>query len=613
MTSSAALPHRILPAVALALAVGAPSLAQAAPDGAAATVAAAKKSKLFKRTLKRRGIAKAGLAKVSPAPGVEMDFLRYVKATALTARPELKPLMKKSLRGAYLDGRPAYNETIVELTDRLVVDRTLVVKIKPGMCEGKTLPKEVKDLCFVSNPKGKKTKALIKELAAIRKNLGKRSGSELVIGTVTAEQAKKMSDKDLVALLLNSDTRTIRHVSVVPRKASKPGTLTKGSRAFDKLAATGKMTTNLVSGSSSPTPGSKPMWTGPKQTFDTDYFLTGWTLGDEIDDTWEYTLANASWWHGRYYVRVDYHLGFGFGVRAPFSVDIEHSQGGSNERKVSMKVAPVDVDKNGAPAYPAVGLPQSKYFDGKEFVLELEASCKLKVAIPGPDINQDCPGVKLDRSRHINPVIGDESSALKDWWLEGDDIGLGIDISVAKASLDIGIGADVTKGKIGVKVSPLQSSTISGLPSGHVWRNTRDPLEFSVKRTTNTKSAGFRLQDPRYGFDVRVRPKLRAQVGIDVWVYEKDWTLGPWALDFLSISKSFQLDHHDGTVSHHDYKLFDTTHDQVKLPGTGNSGDNTGKKPPKPPVKPTKPVGKKPGGTKLPGPKGKLPGGAHPK
>lgn len=603
MMSSAALRHRFLPPIALALAIGAPSLAQAAPDGADATVSAAKKSKLFKRTLERRGIVKAGLAKVSPAPGVEMDFLRYVKATALTARPELKPLMKKSLHGAYLDGRPQYKETIIELTDRLVVDRTLVVKIKPGMCDGKTLPKEVKDLCFVDNPKGKKSKALIKELAEIRNSLGKRSGSELLIGTVTAAQAKKMSDKDLVALLLNSDTRTVRHVSVVPRKASKPGKLSHGTRSFDKLAASGKLTTNLVSGSSSPTVGEKPMWTGSKQTFETDYFLTGWTLGDEIDDTWEYTLADESWWHGRYYVRVDYHLGFGFGVRAPFSVDIEHAPGGNNERKVSMKVAPVDVDANGAPAFPAVGLPESKYFDGKEFVLELEASCKLKVAIPGPDINEDCPGVKFDKSRHINPVIGNESSEIKDWWLEGDDIGLGIDVSVASASIDIGIGADVTKGKIGVKASPLQSSSISGLPSGHVWRNTRDPLEFSVKRTTNTKSAGFRLHDPRYGFDVRVRPKLRAKVGIDVWVYEKDWTLGPWALDFLSISQSFQLGHHDGTVSHHDYKLFDTTHDEVKLPGTGNTGS-------KPPVKPTgnKPVGKFPGG-----PKGKLPGGAHPK
>ena len=84
-------------------------------------------------------------------------------------------------------------------------------------------------------------------------------------------------------------------------------------------------------------------------------------------------------------------------------------------------------------------------------MLEFKAGCRLYVSIPGPNIDKRCPGIDLDYSRDIDPVIGAERSTIGDWWLNGSVTGLKVGIPIASASLDIGIGAEVTNGRIGVR------------------------------------------------------------------------------------------------------------------------------------------------------------------
>jgi hypothetical protein len=595
----AAVPRSTWLLVASVLAL--PAVAHAKPTTTEEVVAAAKASPLYKKSHTRAQLKKAKLVKVAVATGVDMDLRRYVQETALDKRSDLAPLFDAKAMSGLVVGTPTYQEKIHELSDRFVIERRLTVPLAPGACDGAKLPKAVDDLCFRKNPKAKATpsKAVAKDLASIRAKLAKAPDEQIVKGTVKAIEARAMKDEQLLALLLNTDARTIHHVSIVPRHTVAPGT--KGAATLGNLAV------ELPTVATDAGLATTPKGTGPKggaltdvfatpETFARKYFLTGFTYGREIEDSWEYTFANATWLTDRYYVHVDYHLGLGFGVRAPFSIDVRTDPAGSGARKVEMSVDPVNVDENGSPAYSAVGLPASKTFDGKEFVLEFKASCGLYVSIPGPDIDKKCPTIDKGWSRDIDPVIGTDSSQISEWWLDGKVTGLGIDATVAAVTLDLGLGADATNGRIGMRVSPLTGSSVSGIDNGRVSFSSVDPLVFQVSRTGSAANAGMRLHDPRYGFDIRLTPKLRAKVKVDVAIYENQWILGPYPLDFLSVAHSFSLTHHTGTVAEHDYELFHSNEPQVFDPGT--SGGTTppvgGTKPPKSPVKPAT-AGKLPG------------------
>ncbi len=578
--------HQVLVGSAgLCITLGLPAVAAAKGPENDETVAAAKASKLFKRELKRDQLQAAGLGQITLSPGVQLDVQGFVQATALDARPEITPLLDPKLPAGLLRGAPIYREAILELEDRLVVDRKLTIDLAPGACARADKPAAIADLCFTRNPAKKQTKAKNADLVAIRAKLAKSAPETIVRGTVTAAQASSMTDEELFDLLINTGARTIHQISVVPRLNIKADAVdVAGLRGFGgKLVAAAVDPGLVVQLPANPGPKLNPadVMGGASKTFPREYFLTGFTYGREIEDSWEYTFADSTWLTDRYYVRIEYHLGLGFGVRAPFSVDVKATSSGTDTRRVELAVAPVNVDTTGAPAYQAVGLPGNKTFDGREFVLEFKAGCRLYVSIPGPNIDKKCPTLDLSYSRDINPVIGNESSNIGDWWLDGNVTGLALSLAAASVSLDVGLGADVTNGVIGMRASALPGSGFSGWSAGTFALNNRNPLVFTATRTPGTTTAGFRLDQPTYGFDIRVMPKLRAKVKVDVAVYEKTWTLGPWNLGFLSIARNFQLSHHAGTVALHDYPLFNFGNaDQALDPGAGQP-----QPPPKPPKK----------------------------
>ncbi|MFO0635760.1 MAG: hypothetical protein U0168_23210 [Nannocystaceae bacterium] len=546
--------------------VAVPATAAAAPAQSTndALIDAAKASPLFRSAIKRGGLRKAGLATVSLRPGVEMDVLRYVQQTALDKHANYAPLFDEALRVGWLAGAPSYSESILVLDDRLVIDRRLTVPLQAGACTKGGAPAAVASICFAPDAgkakaaadKGDAAKALAQELSEIRGKLAKADPGKIVRGTITAKQALDMDDDTLVGFLLEGDARTIHHVSIVPRVS-----VVDGAKQADKLDSL-DAPLPVVAGAAAPAEpkAAKPdvaALPGADKSFAREYFLTGFTYGRELEDTWEYTLADSTWLTDRYYVRFSYHLSFGFGVRAPFSVDVK-ARGDNGSRTIDVSVAPVDVDAQGSPAYAAVGLPANQTFDGKEFVLQFTAGCSFYASIPGPNVGKSCPNVGKNFSRDIDPVIGTESSAIADWWLPGSDTGLGVDLSIASASVDIGLGADVTNGRIRLDAGGISGAQTTGVPQSGLAFANRDAVSFGMSPSGATDPGRLRLSAPRYGFDLRLRPKLRGHIGVDVGVWDHDWIIGPYALDFLSISQGFVLGRHPGTVAQHDYAVFDT-------------------------------------------------------
>ena len=225
------------------------------------------------------------------------------------------------------------------------------------------------------------------------------------------------------------------------------------------------------------------------------------------------------------------------------------------QANINISVAPVNVNSNGSPAYPAVNLPQSKYFDGKEFVLKLHASCQFKASIPGPDINLNCPTIDFDKSRDIDPVIGDERAHLATLWLNGNVTGLTIEAWAGKASIDFGIESNLTNGRISFNANGYNNTLIANQSRHSFSFTNRNTQQFKLVNNSNNNIA-FNLDTPRYGFDFELRPVARARFDLDLGIKTLKKTLGPYSLDALSLTiGGFSMGHHEGTVASHIYSL----------------------------------------------------------
>ena len=598
----------------------------------------AQRSPLFQQKFSSAQISAKGLSNIRLHNGVELQFKKYTDLTRLDQNEKFKPLMNIATVNQYLHSRPTYTENILQLEDRLIVERSMKVSMKKGVCQQRNLPISVSELCFVSS-NGQvpaETKEYLKNLRVKLKNA--KPGTQVKNG-MTVRQLKKMNDEQLLDALLNSDDREISLVSVLPTEVYKTQTRTNlwnskqrlKSSNFNDIQSTAVLTNSQFSTLPTSTNQIKPK----NQVFPKKYFLTGFTLGREITDTFEIELASSTWLTDRYYVRFEYEFSAGFGLRFPFSVSVEsqasnnfeqtqvfegkvmknapltitktdprkttqvpsrrgtapgvtttqsaelnnrnvrdHRQtavdpaqvvAGENTTTTSGKpvthadikisVAPVNVGSNGSPAYPAVNLPQNKYFDGKEFVLKFHAGCSFKASIPGKDINESCPSIDIDKSRDINPVIGDERARLATLWLNGNVTGLAIEVWAGRASLDFGIESNLTNGRIRFNANGYNNTLIANHSRHSFLFEDKNTQQFKVVNNSKNNAA-FYLDSPSYGFDFELRPVARARFSLDLGIKTLNKTLGPYSLDALSLSiGGFSMKRHEGTVNSHIYSL----------------------------------------------------------
>lgn len=502
----------------------------------------------------------------------------------------------------------------MQLKDRLIIDRTMNVSMKKGVCKRAQLPDSVKELCFMSKQGviPQETKTYLRDF---RNKLARSKANQVVKNGLMVKQLRQMNDDQLLEVLLNSDDRKIKLVSVLPTKVYK-------KKMKQNLWNVNKQFVNSTATSTSQYQGLKASYTpfqyvgksdkkkqSRNKVFAKKYFLTGFTIGREMTDTFELEIAKSTFLTDRYYLEFSYVIRAGFGLRFPFSVSAsskalnnrvlgeatvgEQAQATSKPTRgkgrsryyqkatlnqgslalagkktnkssstsnkvsyaeVSMSVAPVDVDSKGRPAYQAVGLPQNKYFKGKEFVLELYATCHFKASIPGKDINKDCPVVDENRSQDINPIIGNEKRNLATLWINGSATGLGVNVWAGSVTVDLGIEANLTNGRIGFNAFGFNDNLINNKQTQPLLFRDRNIKKFKVRNKKNN-NALFQLNSPSYGFDFELLPVVRAKLKLDLGIKSFNKTLGPYSIDALSLSVGLNLNHHQGTVKSHLYTL----------------------------------------------------------
>ena len=585
-------------AILIFAALALPVAAQTVPS-AADIVAAAQRSSLHRNTVPARDIGRLGLQRVDIGNGITMQLGSYLQQSGLNRTFGLNRMRAPNVVGRLLRSQPRVNETVSRLADRVVVDRRVQLDVMAGACRQRNLPKGMGTLCFRPKNGGRLSPAIKKELAAIRTKLAARKTNDLVRPGLTVRQARALSDEQLLDRVLNSGRKEIRHVSVLPlvsvtrlptgaRPRLSPASLNFSRR----MRPPGRQDFQLRPGvrleKAVPTPQlrkSDPSHTArpaePTINFPERHFLTGFTIGHEFSDLFEFTLAEETWATDRYFVRFSYQFGAGFGFRIPVGVDVTAASAvrilddkvrtiaerearlkrKKPARNVTLTARAVDVDGRGRPSYSQAGLPGSQTFKGREFVLGISAGCQFYASIPGPDISFSCQPISKDASANFKPPLGRQQARVDDFWITGKTLGLGYGITSSNGVwLDIGVAATMRRGRVGFRITPKNNSAFGKLRPGVLWRDSTKPLRFvvrhkNVERSRFSDKIGFSISQPRYAFKAQFTPQARLNLNLDIGIYELNETIGPFALDFLSIENDFVFDRHNGTVNSYDFPM----------------------------------------------------------
>lgn len=564
----------------------------------------AERSSLLRAKFPAAEVQRRGLGTIQLDRGVRLNLAAYLNATSLKANSRYQPLFRPEVATAYLRTPARDSETVIQMKDRVLVDRRITFKLKPGICRQANLPAHIADQCFLPKA-GRITPETRAVLEGIRAKLRAAPARQEVIEGVTAGFAAHMQDEQLLDLLLNHGERDIRLLSHIPTRLADPKQLAQRAKDWGlrdiQLSAEMPIYSIVPQGTDSspsrpyegrelpavvkrplPGPAPDPALSEPR------HFLTGFTLGREISDKYEYTFANGSWWHDRYYLRLSYHVGAGIGLRMPFQVRAEtrdaattlppriagdnrlsqragmgipnrpapalapSNVSANRKREISVEISPEDLKD----AWAAVGLDQGKYFQGREFVLEFDAGCGLKAVIPGPDIKLKCPTPSVHESQDILPAIGQDNRQLGPVWVvDGQVWGLGVNAGIGGAYLDLGVAANLSNGRFTMQISPFPGSQIEGLSGPNLVFSSGNPQRFTLLTQTGNTPSGFVLENPRYQVTAAISPAARGRVNIDLGIYEFNKTVGPFILDMVSLEQEFELGRHDGTVVKHRFPL----------------------------------------------------------
>ena len=499
------------------------------------------------------GAAPVLVAVANDRARLQPDALGFIAATTLPAQPEFAHLFGQDVQGLFVTA-PTYVEPVAAVGGQLRVDRIIDYELAPGVCTNTTNRQTLGDLCFAVDTTADITPEIAVHIAEVRSLLAKVNPRDEIVSGVTANDALRLNDIDLLELSLNSGPRSITRTSTMP--LTDTGSLIPLNPNDPVVASTfrGLDTHQLEA----PTGG---VFAGESTVvapfdFDTEHFLTGHTVYRSYSDEWIYEKDAA--WHPRIFVSFSYTFNAGFGVRAPFSIDVDYVSGNADETVVAVSVDPVSLDV----AAEKVGLPTDAYFDGKEFVLELNFDCALTASIAGLGGSVDCDdiySIDTNFSQDFNPVIGDETRNIHDWflWEDGESpLRRELANGAIYGEVNLGIGADIVDGRVGVQIDAGANTTISGVVDGDTtWFDDRSAQLVTVDRDARFGGSGLEVSNPEYAFNVAVRPKVKFTAGVDTSVYENSWSfVAP--LDFLGFSVGFGLDHHDDTVESHDYELY---------------------------------------------------------
>lgn len=298
--------------------------------------------------------------------------------------------------------------------------------------------------------------------------------------------------------------------------------------------------------------------TGARITTSAEYshtFLNGFTLGNNYEWSW-----NKKWETKRgfeiAYVGISAELTYGFGLRVPFEVtatidDDEHSPSDKDDTYFNVDYT-IDTLNLTGEQMGDLGLPKSKQFDGKEFVLEFGAQANLKVRLLEKTVVDKQIGDIIDKGSNFETPLGSKTAEIADIEIDGNLIGLVYTTGILKIMLDVGLIVDLGSDGVVMDVTPLNSSgggTITFTNDGETISE-----EYKVKTVyffsgdSDYVEFGTTLDDVEYLPEVLLTPKTRLTGVIETGVFGEYTISTPWIEVYTFEIDLPALGTHDGTV-----------------------------------------------------------------
>ena len=621
-------------------------------------VRSARASGLFKSEFRPTEIQSRGLTKVKLQNGINLDLKKYLDSSRLKNDDNLRPLFTANIQQRFLVKEPKYSEKIIQLSDRLVINRKLVIKLKPGVSKQGNLPRAINSFYF-HRKKGKIPPDVAIGLKEMRKKLKNAPPKRIVMGNITAAQARRMSDADLLGLALSDNERVIQHVSILPLQGfkRKPGIklknpknrglsnfkskLTKNNTSitldrklpgmtiqlqelesrlmsplqiYESLSEMGKWefamcweeivrfaqgkgergdewgdewdamlgrgalssdqnfdyrtweearelllrikrtgqtacTDRMLERLEEERVGRRKAMESKKRSFPKKKFTTGFLYERSISNSYSYTFAGETWFTDRYYIEVYYDIGYKFGFRFPYSVEVDASP---------MRVKGSGIPKKRYRRFKVKVKPLN--LEGDEFTAWVWAEAGFKASIPGPNYSKKFGG-RVGSGKSFKPLLGKASkdSVSKTVWLKGRETEpkIGFDAWVGGVYLDIGVTAKMKEGEIGYNIKPDSNSRFTGPTQSEreVWRSNTKNYPFFIEPRNINEHVGFKIDKPRYKFGIKLMPSLRINLNIDLGIWGTNRNIGPLHLDSLSVDTQWLLEKYKGTTASHEYKM----------------------------------------------------------
>jgi hypothetical protein len=301
------------------------------------------------------------------SPGITMNAGNYIIQTSFKVAPKIKQVFTPNFQQQFLLKKPEYTEKIESKNDRLIVERTLVLKFKDP-CDPKLLNSGLPNLCFKKKNKHYTEKQ--KSDFHIEMNKIRNKAKQLKPNDPETIKITNMSDEELIDYLLNKRTKTKKIIqkSIIPLvvyqdiKNLKPLDLQKPNFILPKtgiFTSYKKNSNNFVIANNKNIPNSKynPNLqqnntnkskkniknSRPEMTFK-DFLaenqpdikditfnthkeskfniLFGETIGRHYGDSFTEVFAEEGWFTDKYYAMFYYSFGLGYGLRWPFEIDI---------------------------------------------------------------------------------------------------------------------------------------------------------------------------------------------------------------------------------------------------------------------------------------------------
>lgn len=248
-------------------------------------------------------------------------------------------------------------------------------------------------------------------------------------------------------------------------------------------------------------------------------FLAGFTLGQEL--AWE-----RKWKFGAGFLRINYGMGYGFGLRIPVAlngrlnpVSSIRSAVDDPGRDLSLRVQAVTSDALEA-YYERVGLAKTQQFSGDEFVFTAGSWFGYKLYALGKTWAQQTPvNSPWNKSHSFTPPLGGAPRPFFTFEVPPELTNTGIDLGPLSGYLQVGIGLNGTGTVFApyallVDGQPVVEQQLTLASTNNHTETLRLPPLTGQPGTTLQQRYGLRLGAPTYLMDMSAATRLRVVMAV---------------------------------------------------------------------------------------------------